>query len=72
MKSQVYGPKMSESWRGMITDSVAHLLSFSMPTQSLDFTNHSNGYGHFNTATCRVQQIIVKLLLWRLEIRKRF
>jgi hypothetical protein len=29
VNSQVYWPKMSESWRGLIMDSAAHMLSFS-------------------------------------------
>jgi hypothetical protein len=40
---------MGESWRGLITDSAALLLGFSMPTQAHDFRNHSNGYGHSKT-----------------------
>jgi hypothetical protein len=36
---------MSESWLGLISDSAAHLLSFSMPTHTYDFDNHGNGYG---------------------------
>jgi hypothetical protein len=50
MKSQVLGLKMSEIWRGLITDSIGHLLRFSTPTQSHDFTNHSNGYSCSKTA----------------------
>jgi hypothetical protein len=41
---------MSKSWRGLITDSAAHLLRFSMPTHTHDFDNHSNGYGRSKTA----------------------
>jgi hypothetical protein len=44
------GPEMNESWRGWIMNSVAHLLSFSTPTQSHDFANHSNGYGRSKIA----------------------
>jgi hypothetical protein len=46
VNSQVWEPKMSECWRGLITDSTTHLLIFSMPTQTHDLDNHSNGYGH--------------------------
>jgi hypothetical protein len=41
---------MSESWSGLITDSIGHLPSFSMPTHACDLGNHSNGYGHLKTA----------------------
>jgi hypothetical protein len=41
VNSHVWGPTMSDSWQGFITDSAAHLLSFSMPTQIHDFDNHS-------------------------------
>jgi hypothetical protein len=41
---------MSKSWRGLITDSAAHLLRFSMPTHTHYFDNHSNGYGRSKTA----------------------
>jgi hypothetical protein len=44
---------MSESWLGLITDSVGHLLSFSMPTHTHDFDKHTNGYGHSKTALVR-------------------
>jgi hypothetical protein len=36
---------MSESWIGLIMDSAAHLLIFSMPTQSHNFGNNNDGYG---------------------------
>jgi hypothetical protein len=36
---------MSESWRGLIMDFAASLLSFSTPTHIHDFDNHSNDYG---------------------------
>jgi hypothetical protein len=41
---------MSESWSGLITDSIGHLPSCSMPTHACDLGNHSNGYGHLKTA----------------------
>jgi hypothetical protein len=41
---------MSETWRGLITDLAANLLSFSTPTQTHDFGNHINGCGHSKTA----------------------
>jgi hypothetical protein len=44
---------MSESWRGLIMDSIAHLLSLSMPTHRRDFGNYNNGYGHSKTALVR-------------------
>jgi hypothetical protein len=37
---------MSESWIGLITDSVTNLLNFSTPTHTHDFDNHSNGYSN--------------------------
>jgi hypothetical protein len=43
-------PKKHESWRGLITDSIGHLLILLAPTQSHDFTNHSNHYGYLSTA----------------------
>jgi hypothetical protein len=46
-------PKKRESWRGLITDSVGHLLILSTPTQSHNFTNHSNGYDCLSTAHVR-------------------
>jgi hypothetical protein len=51
--SSFRGPKMSESERGLITDSVAYLPSSSTPTQTHDFGNHSNGYGRSKTALVR-------------------
>jgi hypothetical protein len=47
------GPKMSESWLRLITDSAAHLLSFSTPTHTHNFDNHSNGYGCSKAALVR-------------------
>jgi hypothetical protein len=47
------GPKTSESWRGLITNFAASLLSSSTPTQSLDSGNDSNGYGHPKIALVR-------------------
>jgi hypothetical protein len=46
-RSEISGlrAKMHESRLGLITDSAAHLLIFSTPTQSHDFGNHNNGYG---------------------------
>jgi hypothetical protein len=48
--SQIYGPKMSKTRWGLITDSVAHLVSFFMPTHTHDFDNQSDGYGRLKTA----------------------
>jgi hypothetical protein len=45
MKSQLWKSKTSKSWWGLITDFAASLLSFSTPTHTHDFDNHSNGYG---------------------------
>jgi hypothetical protein len=42
--------KKRESWQGLITDSVGHLLILSTPMQSQDFANHSDGYDHSKTA----------------------
>jgi hypothetical protein len=44
---------MSESWIGLIIDSATNLLNFSTPTHTHNFDNHSNGYGHSNTAHVR-------------------
>jgi hypothetical protein len=63
---QVLGQKMHESWQGLCINSVDHWLSFSTPTHTNIFGNHSSGYIHFNTATCGVQQIAIK------QNRKRF
>jgi hypothetical protein len=41
---------MSESGRGLITDSVAYLPTSSTPTQTHDFGNQGNGYGRSKTA----------------------
>jgi hypothetical protein len=44
---------MSETWRRLITNFVANLLSSSTPTHSHDFGNHSNGYDHSNIVVVR-------------------
>jgi hypothetical protein len=44
---------MSESWLGLITDSIAHMLIFSTPTHTHDFDNHNNGYSHSKTTLVR-------------------
>jgi hypothetical protein len=41
---------MSETWQGLIMDSASKLLSFSAPTQTHDFDNHSNDYSRSKTA----------------------
>jgi hypothetical protein len=40
---------MGETWRSLITDFVANLLSISTPTHTHDFDNHSDGYSHPKT-----------------------
>jgi hypothetical protein len=57
VKSQVWGPKIGETWWGLITDSAAHLLNFSMPTHTHNFGNHRNGYGCSKTALVRSWRI---------------
>jgi hypothetical protein len=44
---------MGETWKGLVMDSVANFLSFSTPTHTLDFDNHSGGYGHSKTTLVR-------------------
>jgi hypothetical protein len=44
------GPKISETWRGLIMDSTDNMLSSSMPTHTHNFDNHNNGYGRSKTA----------------------
>jgi hypothetical protein len=51
MKSQFYGPKKSESGRGLITDSVPYFLRSSMPTQTHDFSNHNKCLWPFKDST---------------------
>jgi hypothetical protein len=63
---------MTESWRGLITNSVGHLISFSLPTHTHIFGNHSNGYGHLKTADVQSFVDCRKLLLRRLETWKWF
>jgi hypothetical protein len=53
VNSPVLGPKMSESWLGLITDSAVNLLRFSTSTHTHDFDNHSNGYGRSKIALMR-------------------
>jgi hypothetical protein len=43
--------KMDEDQHGLITDFVANLLNFSMPSHTHDSDNHRNCYGHRKTAT---------------------
>jgi hypothetical protein len=43
--------KMDEDQHGLITDFVANLLNFSMPSHTHDSDNHRNCYGHQKTAT---------------------
>jgi hypothetical protein len=58
---------MSESWRGLILDSVGHLLSFPTPTRTQIFGNNNNGYGHLKQLMCGVQRIAVNPILQRLR-----
>jgi hypothetical protein len=66
------GPKMSESWRGLITYFASSLLSFSTPTHTHDFNNHSNGYGYFNDSARAELADCQKLSLQRSETQKQF
>jgi hypothetical protein len=47
------GPKNHESWRGLFMHSIDHLTSFTAPTHTHVFSNHSNGYDHLKTANVR-------------------
>jgi hypothetical protein len=44
---------MGKTWRGLITDLVVNLLSFSMDTQTHDFGNHNNSYDRSKIALVR-------------------
>jgi hypothetical protein len=44
---------MSETGRGLITDSVSHFLSWLMPTHTHDFDNHNDGYDRLKIADVR-------------------
>jgi hypothetical protein len=57
---QVLGHRTRKTCWGVNTDSEDHLLIFPTPIHTHIFSNHSNGYGHLNIATCGVQQIAVK------------
>jgi hypothetical protein len=50
VKSPDLGPKISETWRGLIMDSAANLLGISTPNHTHDFSNHSDGYVHSKAA----------------------
>jgi hypothetical protein len=51
--SQVWGHKKCETWWGLFTDSIDHLLRFPTPTDTHVSGNHNNGYGHLKTADVR-------------------
>jgi hypothetical protein len=64
------GPKISETWRGLIMDSTDNMLSSSMPTHTHNFDNHNNGYGRSKTAlvwSLADRWKLVSLTVWNSE-----
>jgi hypothetical protein len=49
----VLGHKKSEIWLGLITDSIANLLSFSTLTHIDDFIKHNDDYSRSKAALVR-------------------